>query len=160
MGRLVVLLLLVVLLAGGGVGTWWFGIEGNPIPGLSDASEGGSGSEASGLVQKPSEFVEMKPLSVPVMQEGRVTELLTLVISLEVAGNAGLEAVADNRPALRDSMLSELHALYSLRFVRNNENEMDLVKRRLEKKVRPILKDKLRGVFVQAVQGREVKQKS
>jgi flagellar basal body-associated protein FliL len=156
MGRLIVLLLLVVLLAGGGVGTWWFGIEGNPIPGLSDTTSGDGGA-ASSLVQKPSEFVEMEPLSVPVMQEGQVTELLTLVISLEVAGNAGLEAVAENRPALRDSMLSELHALYSLRFVRNNENEMDLVKRRLEKKVRPFLKNKLRGVFVQAVQGREVK---
>lgn len=159
--RLLLLLGLVFLLAGGGVGTWWFGIKGEPIPGLPAGSESaGESGRAARLAKLPSEFVELDPLSIPVMEEGRVTKLLTLVINLEVAGQPGLEAVASERAVLRDRMLSELHGLYALDFVRENENQMTLVKDRLRKKGREILGQKLRGVYVKAVQGRDVNQES
>lgn len=160
--RLLLLLGLVFLLAGGGVGTWWFGIKGEPMPSFAEG-EGEPASTAgksAALGKLPSEFVEMKPLAVPVMQEGRVTKLLTLVINLEVAGNKGLEAVAAKRAVLRDAMLSELHGLYSLSFVRDNDNQMTLVKKRLLKTGRDVLGQKLRGVYVKAVQGRDVNQES
>ncbi len=159
--RLLLLLGLVFLLAGGGVGTWWFGIKGEPIPGLPTQTESARQAAAEQRLSKlPSEFVEMKPLSIPVMQEGQVTKLLTVVVNLEVAGQKGLEAVAANRTVLRDAMLSELHGLYALDFVRENENQMTLVKKRLLKRGQAVLGKKLRGLYIKAIQGREVSQKS
>ena len=160
MGRLLLLLLVIFLFAGGGVGTWWFGIRGEPIPGLSEFQGQSAEKTTQSFNNLPSEFVEMKPLSIPVMQEGQVTKLLTLVVSLEVAGNKGLTAVSNNRPQLRDAMLSELHGLYSLRFVRENDDSITLVKRRLGRVAKDILGNKWRGIYVQAVQGREVQNDS
>lgn len=159
MGRLLVMLFVVLLLAGGGVGTWWYGVEGNPIPGLSDSGNDKGGNRGN-FANLPSEFVEMEPLSVPVMEEGRVTKLRTLVVSLEVAGNRGLQTVSANRARLRDAMLSELHALYAMRFVRESDKQMTVVKRRLEKRARTVLGDKMRGIYVQAIQDRKVNQNS
>jgi flagellar basal body-associated protein FliL len=153
MARLIVLILIVFLIAGGGVGTYWFGIRGEPLPEIPDNPI----SQATvNLARLPSEYVEMAPLSVPVMEEGKITELLTFVISLEMAGTRGLEAVANNRRELRDEVLTQLHALYSLRFIREHEEQLTIVKRRLMKTAQPILGDKLRGIYVQSVQGRRV----
>jgi len=145
----------VLLIGGGGFGGYWFGIKGEPIP-MIDSKAETTQAAADPLAGLESNFVEMKPLSIPVMEEGRVTTLLTLVVSLEVAGSRGLQAVAANRPRLRDAMLEELHGLYSLRFVRDSEDELDLVRRRLMKRGKAILGDELRALHVQAVQGREV----
>jgi hypothetical protein len=94
------------------------------------------------------------------MQEGRVTKLLTMELNLEVAGQPGLQAVAAKRTVLRDALLSELHGLYALDFVRNNENQLTLVKNRLLKRGREVLGEKLRAVQIKAIQGREVNQES
>ncbi len=149
MPKLIILVGLVLLIAGGGAGTWWFGIRGEPIPSLQEQT--GMGSR-----EAQSEYVELRPISVPIMQEGQVTELLTLVISLEVAGESGLESVASRRPHLRDAMLSELHGLYAFRFVREGGDSMELIKKRLLKRGRQVMGDDLRGVHIQAIQGRDV----
>lgn len=155
--RLLLLLLVVLLIGGGGFSGYWFGIKGEPIPGFDDAdTQTASEAEKARTDGRGSEFVEMKPLSLPIMQEGRVTELRTLVISLEVAGTKGMQSVSSSRPQLRDAMLEELHGLYSLRFVRDHEDEMQIVRTRLLKRGKAILGDELRGVYVQAVQGRDV----
>lgn len=151
MGKFLLLFMLVLLVAGGGVGGWWFGIRGEPIPGMGDGED-----RVVSMKPTQSEYVELKPLSIPVMQEGRVTQLLTMVVSLEVAGESGLEAVAGRRPRLRDAMLSELHGLYAYSFVRERKDKMQLIKLRLLKAGRELLGDQLRGVHIQAIQGRDV----
>lgn len=165
MVRLILLLLLVVLMAGGGVGTWWFGIRGEPVPemaGLNPMAQDGDGTsgERAQLAHLPSEYSETSPLSIPVMEEGRVTQLLTLVLELEVAGSPGLEAVANNRPELRDKFLTELHALYSLDFVREKDDQLNFVKQRLLKAGQEVVGSKLRAIELKAIQERDVDQNS
>lgn len=152
MPKILLMIGLLFLAVGGGTGAWWFGMRGEPIPWM----EPSEAEEPPPEARLESDYVEMRPLSIPVMDEGRVIELLTLVVSLEVAGSPGLEAVAANRPRLRDAMLSELHALYGYRFVRKGSDGIRLVRQRLFMAGREIMGDKLRGVYIQAVQGREV----
>lgn len=151
MARILLLLFLVILVAGGGTGAWWFGVRGEPIPFMPEPDEDAPASQAGG----PSVFVEMAPLSFPVIHEGQVTKLLTMAISLEVAGESGRQAVSENQRRLHDRLLSELHGLYALRFVREHENEMDVVRAHLLKAARDVVGDDLRGVFIQGVEGRE-----
>jgi flagellar basal body-associated protein FliL len=149
----VVILILVVLLAGGGAGAWWFGIRGEPLPFTeADAEEGES--SARGLLDT-TEFVELAPISFPVMQEGQVHRLMTVVVSLEVRGAGAQSAVADVRPRLRDALLSELHALYALEFVRERDDGLAFVKKRLTGAARRILGNRLEALYVQSVGHRE-----
>lgn len=142
--RLFLLILLVLAVAGGGLGVWWFGVRGEPIPYLE------AKAEAAETAPEPV-FVELDPLSIPVMEQGQVIDMVTLVVSVEMTGNSGRSAIAARAPKLRDAMLSELHGLYSLRFVRERKDGLDLVKRRLLKASRKVLGDRVRGIFVQAV---------
>lgn len=160
--RLLLLLLLVFALAGGGVGTWYFGIKGEPIPGLSEQERAGQGAPAdeAAFADAKDEFVPMDPLSFPIMQEGRVTKLMTMKFKLRVAGGDGISAVANNRAQLRDAFLTELHGLYALKFVRENDDQLNFIKERLVKAGRQVIGRKLRGVEYKAIQGRELDQES
>lgn len=160
--RLVLLLLMVFALAGGGVGTWYFGIRGEPIPGLSelDAGDGGGQAEKSSVSQANDEYVPMDPVSFPIMREGRVTELMTMKFKLRVAGGDGVSAVADNRAELRDAFLTELHSLYAMKFVRENDDQLGFVKKRLVEAGREVIGGKLRSIEYEAIQDRELDQKS
>jgi flagellar basal body-associated protein FliL len=160
--RLLLLLLLVFALAGGGVGTWYFGIKGEPIPGLSEteSAEKGGGTASTSLAKAKDEFVPMDPLSFPIMQEGRVTKLMTMKFKIRVAGAKGLEAVAGNRAELRDAFLTELHSLYALEFVRENDDQLGFVKERLVQAGRDVIGKRLRGIEYEAIQGREIDQES
>lgn len=160
--RLLLLLLLVFALAGGGVGTWYFGIKGEPIPGLSgEDTAGDSGSaETASFANAKDENAPMDPISFPIMKEGRVTKLMTMKLTLRVAGGTGLEAVANNRAELRDAFLTELHGLYALKFVRENDDQLRFVKKRLVKAGREVIGKKLRGIEYKAIQGREIDQES
>jgi flagellar basal body-associated protein FliL len=160
--RLLLLLLLVFALAGGGVGTWYFGIRGEPIPGLSEDRTAAETDRADkpAFANAKDEYVPMDPLSFPVMKEGRVTKLMTMKFKIRVAGGTGMEAVADNRARLRDAFLTELHSLYALEFVRENDDQLGYIKERLVQAGREVIGRKLRGIEYEAIQGRDIDQES
>ncbi|RDD63787.1 flagellar basal body-associated FliL family protein [Ferruginivarius sediminum] len=146
--RVLLLILGLLLLGGGGAGTWWFGVRGEPVPFLGGA-EAAEGKEASEPAQ--SAFVELKPISFPVMHEGQVGRLMTVVVSLEVQGKTPQASVAAVRPRLRDALLSELHALYALEFVREREDNLAFVKKRLLGAARKVLGRRVNALYVQSV---------
>lgn len=148
----ILLLVLVVLLTGaGGTGAWWFGVRGEPVPFLDDEADEAAAAPAAAA----SAFVELDPFTFPVLEEGRVVRLMTLVVSFEVGGQAAKSAVMKARPRLRDALLSDLHGLYSLRFVREREDALALVKKRLLATCRRVVEARVRAVYVQSVGTRE-----
>lgn len=148
MRLLLLLVILMLVVAGGGFGVWWFGMRGEDSP--MTAEDAPEPAERQG-----SAFVELSPLSFPVMHEGRVTRLKTMVVSLEVAGREPVQLSAEDRVRLRDAMLTELHGLYGLRFVREGDRGLDFVKQRLLGTSQRVLGDDVRGVFIQAVETQE-----
>jgi hypothetical protein len=134
----------VLLLAGGGAAGWWFGLRGEPLPFTAEAAEPGS------QPQQP-DFVELAPLTFPVMHDGQVSRLMTFVVSLEILGKDAQAAAVRRKPALRDAFYSELHALYGYRFVREHDGRIELIKRRLLKAGRQVVGGELRGVYIQSL---------
>lgn len=151
MGRFLLIFALFLLVAGGGTAAWWFGLRGEPMPFAGgDAPETPEAEAAA----PASRFVDLKPITFPVVRDGQVRELRTLVVSIEVLNDSAHAAVIGKRRHLRDAMLRELHALYGYRFMRDHDQPLQLVKRRLARVGRSIVGEGLRGVYVQAVQGR------
>ena len=147
--RLLLIVVFVLMLAGGGVAGWWVWLRGGDLTELV-----GMGREEA--EEQPHEplFYELEAFAVPILQEGRVTRILTLVISLEVEG-ASRFYVSDHKRPLRDAIFSELHALMSLDTVRARGPTSELVRKRLRVVSNRILGgDLVQEVLVQAVQSR------
>jgi hypothetical protein len=123
-------------------------VRGEPVPFLGDA-EGAESNLATESAQTT--FVELKPISFPVMHEGQVGRLMTVVVSLEVQGKTPQASVAAVRPRLRDALLSELHALYALEFVRERDDNLAFVKKRLLGAARKVLGSRVNALYVQSV---------
>lgn len=144
MPRILIFLAVLLFVAGGGTAAWWFGLQGGSMPFAKEAQ--------AATPSQTSEFVELKPLTFPIVRDGQVNRLMTLVISVEVKGEEARIELHRKAPALRDAMLSELHGLYAHRFMEERNDGLTLVKLRLLKAGRRVMED-LQGVYVQAVQG-------
>lgn len=125
--RILLLCAVVFLVAGGGAAGWWFGLRGEPFPFASAQASEGDPAEAA----PRGAFVELDPLTFPVMRDGQVRELVTYVVQLEVLDESAEAKLKAREPAVRDAMLSELHGLYAYRFIHERSDKMALVKRRL-----------------------------
>ena len=107
MKRLGILFVLVLLLAGGGAGGWWFL--------LRDAGE--DADEAVQEEEPTPDFVAIDPFKVPVMRNGRVLRLVSVIIVLDVKPDGSNRLVYRYMRRLKDAYLSELYSLLGRRFV-------------------------------------------
>ncbi len=150
MFRILLVCAVVLLVAGGGAAGWWFGLRGEPFPFASAQASEGDPAGASPAVG----FVELDPLTFPVMRDGQVRELVTYVVRLEVPDEAAEAAVKARAPAVRDAMLSELHGLYAYRFIHERADKMGLVKRRLRAAAQRASAADVRSVLLKGLSNR------
>ena len=142
MKRLVIILVLDFLLAGGGAG-WWFFLR-----------DDDSAAEEAGVEPEPGmNYVEVDPLNMPVIREGRVVRHMIVLLVLEVPEGDANRIVFRAMRRLKDAYIYELHTLFSRRFVWENDRLVDYVKRRVmaasEKVVGP---DVVHSVLIRGIQ--------
>ncbi len=135
--RIAILLLLLVLLIGGAGGAaWWF---------LLREPDG----EAE-VVEEPvieSGFVEFMPMILPIIERGRITNHVAMIVTIEIPQGESLDRAELYKPKLRDMLFSELHALYALRYVTDRGYDDDIVKERLTAVAAKVVgKDIIRGI--------------
>jgi flagellar FliL protein len=128
MKRLVILIVIVLLVAGGGGAAWWFLLREVPI---DETAEAAGEPETETLESARKRFIELEPLVLPIIREGQVTLHLTLVLSVELTTPMPKPEVARMQRPLRDAIISELHAVYALRYVQEKGFDHPLVRERL-----------------------------
>ena len=122
MKRLVILLLLVLSLAGGGGAAWWFLLR-----------DAGDEVEGTAEEEEPTpDFVAIDPFKVPVMRNGRVIRLVSVIIVLDVKPDGSNRLVYKYMRRLKDAYLSELYSLLGRRFVWESGNVQTYIRRRLK----------------------------
>ncbi len=136
MKRLVILIVIVLLLASGGGAAWWFLLREAPTEATA-AAEGEPAPEAKGAVRK--RYIELGPMILPIIREGQVTLHLTVVLAVELVTPMPEVEVAGVQRPLRDAMLSELHAVYALRYIQEKGFDHPLVRERLTRASERIL---------------------
>ena len=134
MKRLVILLVIVLLFAGGGGAAWWFLLREVPedeAAAAATAAETEGESEGEDKEKVRRRFIELEPLTLPIIREGQVTLHLTVGLAVELnEPRPAIEIVTIQRP-LRDAILSALHAVYALRYIQEQGFEHPLVRQRL-----------------------------
>lgn len=119
--RIAILLLVFLLLVGAAGGAaWWFLLR-DP-----------DGEEE--VVEEPvieSGFVAFQPMILPIIERGRITSHVSMLVTLEIPEGENLVRAELYKPKLRDMLFSELHALFALKYVTDQGYDGDIVKERL-----------------------------
>ena len=114
------------------------------------AAESEEGSAETGI------FVTLDPMIVPVIANGVVERHLTLQLQLEMRDIESDRRLQKRFPKLVDAFLSELHALMSMRFVREKGIDVEFFRTRLMKRADSLLgAGSITEIFVLGIDKRE-----
>lgn len=103
-------------------------------------------------------FVKLSPIIVPIMTEEGTTQIVTLVVALEVGSATNEGLVEENRLRLTDAFLTDMYGVFDKNIlIKNGFIDVERVKYRLSKISKKILGEEVvTGVLLQAVQQRKV----
>lgn len=121
MKRFLILSVLLLALGGGGA-AWWFLMREPPSEGDQTAQL----PEIADLIS-----VDVDPLTVPVIRDGRVVQHMSFVVVLRVNDEEELRLVYKAMRHLKDAYIKELHVLLARRYVWEHEDIGPYVKKRL-----------------------------
>jgi len=100
-------------------------------------------------------FVEMSPLIIPVINSHGVTQMISLVIAVEVDSQEKADRVTKYSPRLTDAYLSDLYGAFSHDMPDNDMIPVAYLKERLNKMSTKILgEDVVADVLLQVLQQR------
>ncbi len=132
MKKLAILLVLLLLLGGAGGAGWWFFLREQP----EDES---ARAEVTVSLIKVLRYIKLDPIVLPIIREGRVMLHVTVVVAIELTTPMPLAELRVFSEPLRDSMLSELHGIYAIRYVQENGYDLPFVRRRLNQAAERVL---------------------
>jgi flagellar FliL protein len=100
-------------------------------------------------------FIELNPLIVPVITANGATQMVSLVVAVEVDSQEKADKVTKFSPRLTDAYLSELYGAFAHKAPENGIIPISYVKERLNKTSGKILGDEtVSDVLVQVLQSR------
>ncbi|MEE8506058.1 MAG: hypothetical protein V3S40_07540 [Kiloniellales bacterium] len=128
MQRFVTLFFLILFAAVGGAAGWWFLTNDNRS---EVAKRTAALEEQEGGLIKATRFIKLESIVFPIIREGRVILHLTLTVAVEL--DQPMEAIEVKKliPVLRDAVFTELHGIYSLRYVQERGYDLPIVNDRL-----------------------------
>lgn len=109
MNKLVIIVIAALLLAGAGVGAWVFVQQGE---GEADAAEPAEPEEPVEPL-----YVEFNPIQLPVLRDDAVEQLVTFVVTLEVADELAGDRVIALAPRLNDALMLDLYGALDSRSI-------------------------------------------
>ncbi|HRC26278.1 MAG TPA: flagellar basal body-associated FliL family protein [Alphaproteobacteria bacterium] len=156
--------LLLVVLGGGGVGAYiYFGKSAEAAATHGAEEAGGEAAKAEGNghgeeAQVPSEFVKLDPLILPIVDRDGVSQVLNLVIAIEVPDKAAADEVTRLSPRLKDAYITELYGILNKEAaIHNGVVQVGAIKKKLAVITEKVLgKDKARDVLLQVVHQRPI----
>ena len=123
---LVILFVVFLVLGGGGGAVWWFLLREAPEGEQTEITE----AEATALISLV-RVIRLDPIILPVLREGQVTLHVTAVVVIELTGSVERGALSGFAEPLRDTMLSALYGIYSVRYVQERGYNIPAVRAHL-----------------------------
>ena len=156
MKKAIIAVIALLLFGGGGFGAYLFF---NKPAEATETKEAAKGAEAAKEGEKaPPTFVEMKPLVLPVVDKEGISQIISLVISVETDDPANAAQIELMRPRLTDAYIQGMYGVLSSKAVMSDGIlQVAYIKDRLHAiTVKVMGKGKVKDVLLQVVQQRHV----
>ena len=156
--KMILMAVTALLLIGGGVGAYFF--LASPAEASAEEEEvvvkddhGDDGYEGGKY-----EFVELDPLILPIVDHNGLSQVVSMVVVLEVKGYGAAEDVRAMAPRLKDAYIQDMYGvLNQYAALKGGVIEVSKIKHRLNKISTKIMgEDKVNDVLLQAVQQRPI----
>ncbi len=154
----------LMVLGGGAGGAYYFfkqpaeaaiTEEGDHAPkeAKADKKEGGGHGEKPQMA-----FVKMDPLILPIMDENGVSQIISLVVALEVKDEETAKEVQFMAPKIKDAYLQDMYGVLNRKAaLEGGAVQVGMIKKRLNMITNKVLgEDKVSDVLLQVVQQRPI----
>ena len=125
-------------------------------------ASGGGGSSSSSEAEDGSShgnvFVEMDPLMLPIIDGNGVSQIVNMVVALEVSSERNANKVRDMEPRIVDAYIQNMYGILSQQMaVKNGMLQVSVIKRRLKEITIDIVGDDIvKDVLLQILEQRRL----
>ncbi len=154
----------LVVLAGGGVGAYFYFMQ--PAEASSPESEEGEEAKKKKKEKKKKEdkekqvfeYVELDPLVLPIVDKSGVSQVVSMVIALEIMGSKEADMVKSIAPRLKDAYIQDLYGMLNEHAaLKGGIIQVGYIKKRLNKISQDVVPDgEINDVLLQVVQQRPI----
>lgn len=150
----------LLLLGGGGAGAYFYFM--NPAEAsVSDEEKKAAAEKEKEGENKESalEFVELDPLILPIIDNDGVSQVLSIVVSLEVDNAVAADQVKKMTPRLKDAYIQDMYGVLNKNVaLKGGVVQVDIIKSRLNKVTDKVMGDDkiVHDVLLQVVQQRQI----
>lgn len=156
MKKAIIAAIALLLLGGGGFGAYVFFNKPAEATETKEAAKGAEDAKAGNNL--PPTFVELKPLVLPVVDKDGVSQIISIVISVETDDPAKAAQIELMRPRLTDAYIQGMYGVLNSKSVMaDGVLQVGYIKSKLHAiTVKVMGKDKVTDVLLQVVQQRHV----
>lgn len=157
MKKILIALFAIILLGGGGAGAYFYFQQ----PAQAALTEGEEAQKEPHKSDKDSHsskhaFYELDPLLLPIVDDSGVSQVVSLVIVIEVKDNKTLAEVEHLAPRLKDAFIQDMYGVLNQHAaLRGGVVQVGMIKKRLQKIAHTVLDEgQVEDVLLQVVQQR------
>jgi len=163
--RLAIIAVIALLVLGGGAAGVYFYFLQPAEASAGEEAEDGHGDEHAKAKSKDghgghggSQFVELDPLVLPIVDNNGVNQTVSMVVALEVADQAAAAEVEKMEPKLKDAYIQDMYGvLNEYAALKGGVIQVSKIKNRLNKITTDIMGDDVvQDVLLQVVQQRPI----
>ncbi len=157
MQKLILAIAAIAVVGGGAAGAYFY---------FSKSAEASSGqkviekevAEKKDVDPSKFKFVELDPLILPIVDDTGVSQVVSMVVALEVFDDKGASKVEHLSPRLKDAFIQDMYGMLNRHAVTNGGViQVSAIKKRLNKVSAKVLgKDIVNDVLLQVVQQRPI----
>lgn len=163
MRKIIVILMVLLILGGGGAGVYFYFFQ------PAEASAGAAAEEANKEHEKQAKggghgeapaamFVELDPLILPVMDGNGPSQVVSIVVALEVADEETAKTVEAMSPKLKDAYIQDMYGMMNqYAALKGGVVQVGMIKKRLNEITTHVMGENVvQDVLLQVVQQRPI----
>jgi len=158
MGKIFIAIAALVILGGGGAGAYFYFFQ-SAEASVPEGEEHEVAKEDDGEhVELGTEFVELPPLILPIVDGNGVHQVVSLVVALDVSGTDAADEVRAMMPKLQDAFIQDMYGVLNRHAAfKGGVIQVNVIKARLNRISKQVLgEDKVNEVLLQVVQQRPI----
>jgi flagellar protein FliL len=155
MRMVLIAVIALLVIGGGGAGAYFYFMNPAQASAGKEAKKGAEAAEHAVKEHKAVEYVKLDPLIFPVIDKEGVTQVISLVVAIEVEDKEHTETVKMLVPRLTDAFIQDMYGSLGTKGMKDGVIQTHIIKERLNKISQKVLGGGIKSdVLLQVVQQR------